>query len=100
MNIVEILQRHAVERANDAAIVDRRGPLTFRELDEASARVAARLEQRGLGAGDPALILCPMSSDLYVTLKVVLPEGGDKALEDFVRSWAPGHSDDPRRHMR
>jgi acyl-CoA synthetase (AMP-forming)/AMP-acid ligase II len=68
MNIVEILRRHAVDRGNDAAIVDRRGPLTFRELDEASARVAARLEQRGLSAGDPALILCPMSSDLYVTL--------------------------------
>jgi olefin beta-lactone synthetase len=68
MNIVEILRRHAVERGDAAAIVDRRGRLTFRELDDASARVAARLEQLGLGAGDPALILCPMSSDLYVTL--------------------------------
>jgi acyl-CoA synthetase (AMP-forming)/AMP-acid ligase II len=99
MNIVEILQRHAVERGNDAAIVDRRGPLTFRELDEASARVAARLEQRGLGAGDPALILCPMSSDLYVTLiglfrlgamaMFVDPSAGRPHLERCCRLLAP-----------
>jgi DnaJ-class molecular chaperone len=37
--------------------------------------------------------------DLYVTLRIVLPEGGDKALEDFVRSWTPSRSDDPRRGM-
>jgi acyl-CoA synthetase (AMP-forming)/AMP-acid ligase II len=99
MNIVEILQRHAVERGNDAAIVDRRGPLTFRALDEASARVAGRLEQRGLGAGDPALILCPMSSDLYVTLiglfrlgamaMFVDPSAGRPHLERCCRLLAP-----------
>ena len=99
MNIVEIMGRHAVERGNDAAIVDRRGPLTFRELDEASARVAAHLEQRGLGAGDPALILCPMSSDLYVTLiglfrlgataMFVDPSAGRPHLERCCRLLSP-----------
>jgi acyl-CoA synthetase (AMP-forming)/AMP-acid ligase II len=99
MNIVEILRRHAVDRGDDAAIVDRRGPLTFRELDEASARVAARLEQRGLGPGDPALILCPMSSDLYVTLiglfrlgamaMFVDPSAGRPHLERCCRLLAP-----------
>jgi acyl-CoA synthetase (AMP-forming)/AMP-acid ligase II len=99
MNIVEILRRHAVVRGNDVAIVDRRGPLTFRELDEASARVAARLEQLGLGAGDPALILCPMSSDLYVTLiglfrlgamaMFVDPSAGRPHLERCCRLMAP-----------
>lgn len=99
MNIVEILQRHAVERGNAVALVDRRGPLTFRELDEASARVAARLEQQGLAAGDPALILCPMSSDLYVTLiglfrlgavaMFVDPSAGRPHLERCCRLLAP-----------
>jgi olefin beta-lactone synthetase len=99
MNIVEILRRHAIDRGDAIAIVDRRGPLTFRELDEASARVAAQLEQRGLGAGDPALILCPMSSDLYVTLiglfrlgamaMFVDPSAGRPHLERCCRLLAP-----------
>lgn len=99
MNIVEILQRHAVERGDAVAIVDRRGPLTFRELDEGSARVAARLEQLGLAPGDPALILCPMSSDLYVTLiglfrigamaMFVDPSAGRPHLERCCRLLAP-----------
>jgi DnaJ-class molecular chaperone len=37
--------------------------------------------------------------DLYVILRIVLPEGGDRALEEFVRSWTPARSDDPRRGM-
>ncbi len=41
-----------------------------------------RLRGRGLkgeAGGGPG--------DQYVTLKIVLPDGGDAALEDFVRSW-------------
>ncbi len=37
--------------------------------------------------------------DQYVALKVVLPEGGDPALTEFLRSWAPKHPYDPRRNM-
>lgn len=37
--------------------------------------------------------------DEYVTLKLMLPEGGDKALADFLRTWAPQHPYDPRRAM-
>jgi olefin beta-lactone synthetase len=81
MNIVEILQQHAAAYGERAAIVDRRGTLTFRALDEASARVAARLEGMGLRAGDPALILCPMSGDLYATLLGVFRLG---AVATFV----------------
>ncbi|MEX2641967.1 MAG: DnaJ C-terminal domain-containing protein [Acetobacterales bacterium] len=36
--------------------------------------------------------------DQYVTLKVVLPDAPDAALEDFCRDWQPAE-DDPRRHM-
>jgi DnaJ-class molecular chaperone len=37
--------------------------------------------------------------DQYVTLRVVLPEGGDAELARFLRDWAPKHPYDPRRGM-
>jgi DnaJ-class molecular chaperone len=37
------------------------------------------------------------AGDQYVRLKIVLPEGGDKELEEFVKSWkgadAPARKD-------
>ncbi|MGH7091252.1 MAG: DnaJ C-terminal domain-containing protein, partial [Stellaceae bacterium] len=39
------------------------------------------------------------AGDQYVTLRVVLPEGGDGELAEFLRSWAPKHPYDPRRGM-
>ena len=37
--------------------------------------------------------------DEYVTLRVVLPEGGDAELAQFLRGWAAKHPYDPRRGM-
>jgi DnaJ-class molecular chaperone len=37
--------------------------------------------------------------DQYVTLKVVLPEGGDAELDQFLRGWAGTHPYDPRRGL-
>ena len=36
------------------------------------------------------------AGDLYVTLKVMLPDPPDEELKDFVREWAPRHPDNPR----
>lgn len=59
----------------------------------AGSNTGTRLRLRGKGA--------PKAEggygDEYVTLKIVLPEGGDKALADFLRDWAPQHPYDPRR---
>ena len=61
----------------------------------AGSNTGTRLRLRGKGA--------PKADggygDEYVTLKIVLPEGGDKALADFLRDWAPQHPYDPRRAM-
>jgi len=61
----------------------------------AGSNTGTRLRLRGKGApkADGG------SGDEYVTLKIVLPEGGDKALADFLRDWAPQHLYDPRRAM-
>jgi DnaJ-class molecular chaperone len=57
-----------------------------------SSGAVLRLKGRGLKRdGKPA-------GDQYVKLKIVLPEGGDKELEDFVRQWS-GADQTPRKHF-
>jgi acyl-CoA synthetase (AMP-forming)/AMP-acid ligase II len=72
MNIVQILQQQARERATAPAIIDRhRGAeriTTFAELDMASARGAGLLLESGLKSGDTVLIFQPMSAELYIAL--------------------------------
>ncbi|HZB93543.1 MAG TPA: DnaJ C-terminal domain-containing protein [Stellaceae bacterium] len=53
------------------------------------------LRLRGKGAPRPD----GSQGDAYVTLRVMLPEGGDEALAAFLRDWAPKHPYDPRRGM-
>jgi DnaJ-class molecular chaperone len=53
------------------------------------------LRLKGKGAPRPG----GARGDQYVTLKVVLPEGGDAELARFMRDWAPQHPYDPRRGM-
>ncbi len=52
-----------------------------------------RLRGKGVKRADGSF------GDEYVTLKVVLPAGGDPALAEFLRGWAPEHRYDPRRGM-
>jgi DnaJ-class molecular chaperone len=37
--------------------------------------------------------------DLYATVRIVLPEGGDAELDELMRKWRDGKSYDPRRDM-
>ena len=53
------------------------------------------LRLKGKGAPHPG----GTRGDQYVTLKVVLPDGGDAELTRFMRDWAPKHLYDPRRGM-
>lgn len=61
----------------------------------ANANTGQKLRLRGKGVKRPDGSL----GDQYVTLKVVLPDGGDGVLSDFVRDWAAKHPYDPRRGM-
>lgn len=57
-----------------------------------SSGAVLRLKGRGVAReGRPA-------GDQYVKLKIVLPEGGDKELEDFVKGWS-GAAETPRKHF-
>lgn len=39
------------------------------------------------------------AGDIYVALKIVLPEAADQQLSDFMASWAAAHPQDPRKNM-
>jgi acyl-CoA synthetase (AMP-forming)/AMP-acid ligase II len=72
MNIIEILSQHTASRPEAPAIIDsRRGrerTITFAKLDRLSAQTSALLRDKGLRAGDTALVFHPMSAELYITL--------------------------------
>ena len=72
MNIFEIFEQRARTLRDAPAIVDvvrgRERTLTFAQLIDEAADVAALLESRGLRPGEGVLIFHPMSSDLYVFL--------------------------------
>lgn len=68
MNIASILDEQARRRGNETAIADVRRSLTFSQLNDAAACAAEDLASAGLRAGDRALLFCPMSIELYVTL--------------------------------
>ena len=56
-----------------------------------SSGAVLRLKGRGAPKGKNA------AGDQYVKLKIVLPEGGDAELEDFMRSWNGGERQRPRK---
>jgi DnaJ-class molecular chaperone len=102
-------------------------PLFRREGDDIHLELPVTLAEAALGgkisvptpAGEVAMTVPPHSNtgailrlkgkgapkhdgsrgDQYVSLKVVLPEGGDKELTEFLRKWAPAHPYDPRRNL-
>jgi DnaJ-class molecular chaperone len=69
------------------------GPVTMTIPPNSNSGRVLRL--KGKGVPRPA----GERGDEYVTLKIVLPEGGDAELTAFVRDWAPKHPYDPRRGM-
>ena len=95
MNIARILLEQADVRPDAPAIIDRAHAvdraMTFAQLNSASGRGARLLSDLGLGAGDAALILQPMSAALYVTLLALFrigmvamfidPSSGRKQIE-------------------
>jgi acyl-CoA synthetase (AMP-forming)/AMP-acid ligase II len=70
MNLIELLPR-----TDAVAILDGRRRITFGQLDAMTAQFAADLRAAGLRAGDPALILQPVTAELYIALLGVLRLG-------------------------
>ena len=79
MNIAEIFERRAKTRPDAPAIVDvlrgRERTLTFAQLIDNAAQVAALLHSRGLQPGEGVLIFHPMSAELYIFLLALFQLG-------------------------
>lgn len=75
MNVAEMFSREAASRPDQLAFIEGEGArarrMTFRELDEESSRIAARLQSSGVRHRDNVLFLHPMSIELYATLLAV-----------------------------
>jgi acyl-CoA synthetase (AMP-forming)/AMP-acid ligase II len=78
-NLADILRDQARTRPDQAAIIEtHRGQpraTTFAMLERRVGQAAALLWQAGLRPGDTALVLQPMSSDLYVALIALFRSG-------------------------
>ncbi|MCA9759674.1 MAG: AMP-binding protein [Candidatus Eisenbacteria bacterium] len=84
MNLCEVLVRHVAERPNAPAIIEPRTggagtdgshTISFRDLDDRSARGAHLLQSLGLVPGDRVLVLQPLSIELYVALLAMFRAG-------------------------
>ncbi|MBV9612527.1 MAG: AMP-binding protein [Acidobacteriaceae bacterium] len=99
MNLAQLLSDRAVREGDRAAICTRRQQINFRQLDAASARFAGELKRVGLKPGDAALIICPMSIELYAALIACFragitavfpdPSAGLEQLNDCVALTSP-----------
>ena len=68
MNIVDILCERARTHGDRLAIIERGRTITFAELAAAATSAAAELASAGLAPGMRAIVLSPMSIDLYIAL--------------------------------
>ncbi len=82
MNIACVLRDQARRRPGDRALVDGRRAIAFSELDAEVAGAADVLARGGLRPGDRALVFCPMSIDLYVTLIAIFRLGAVAVFVD------------------
>ena len=60
--------------------------ISFAELWKSACILSGNLKRAGLNAGDRAIIMIPMSIDLYITLLAVVKSG---AIAVFVDPWIP-----------
>lgn len=71
-----LLQRAAGRFGDKTALVFEDQRFTFRQLDEASSRVAAALHRRGVAAGDTVALYAPNGPEWVVAYYAVMKLGG------------------------
>ncbi|MBZ4319518.1 condensation domain-containing protein, partial [Streptomyces huiliensis] len=74
-SVPELFAARAARRPDAVALTFRDRSWTYRELDEASTRLARLLEGRGVAAGDAVALLLPRSAETVVAVLAVLKLG-------------------------
>ncbi len=85
-NIATLLDRAASRRPDRIALVIGRQHVAFADLQRRVRQCAELLTRCGLRAGDRAILMIPMSPDLYVAMLGVMRCG---AVAVFVDPWIP-----------
>ncbi|MET8685032.1 amino acid adenylation domain-containing protein [Streptomyces sp. NPDC004732] len=80
--VVELLAEQAALAPDAVAVMDHEGLLTHGALDAASARLARRLADHGIGAEDVVVLALPPASGLVVALLGVLRSGAACLIAD------------------
>lgn len=102
-NIAEILQHHAEQFPDGAALIDTfRGKprrISFGDLDRIAGKTALLFQKAGLRYGNRILVLLPMSTELYVSLAAMFrmgvtamfidPSAGREAINEYCRILPP-----------
>jgi acyl-CoA synthetase (AMP-forming)/AMP-acid ligase II len=83
-NVLSVLREIALRVPDRPALIMESGEITFGALRERINRVSAGFRRLGLGAGDRAIVMIPMSIDLYVAMLALLEMG---AVAVFVDPW-------------
>jgi acyl-CoA synthetase (AMP-forming)/AMP-acid ligase II len=83
-NVLSVLREVALRVPDRPALVMESGAIPFGALRERIGRAAAGLRRLGLRAGDRAIVMIPMSIDLYVAMLALLEMG---AVAVFVDPW-------------
>jgi olefin beta-lactone synthetase len=84
MNVLSILTDVARRHPDRPALILGKESITFSALRERIDRASAGLQKEGLHPGDRAIVMIPMSIDLYVAMLALLDLG---AIAVFVDPW-------------
>jgi len=84
MNVLSILADVARRHPDRPALILGKQSITFSALRERIDRASAGLQREGLQPGDRAIVMIPMSIDLYVAMLALLDLG---AVAVFVDPW-------------
>jgi acyl-CoA synthetase (AMP-forming)/AMP-acid ligase II len=83
-NVLDVLRQVALRVPDRPALIMESGAITFGDLWDRVGRAAGGLRRVGLGAGEQAIVMIPMSIDLYVAMLALLEMG---AVAVFVDPW-------------
>ena len=75
----DLLKRHAVDRPRQAALVEGKSLLTWRDLDQRVSRLANSLWSEGIRNGDAVGVVLPNSCE-FVTTFLALTRNGAVAV--------------------
>ncbi len=95
---VDPLRAAADERPDDVALEDRRGRLTWRELDRAAGELARRLAGAGVSPGDRVAALLPVGREAVLALHGVPRTGA--SLAPVHPGWTEAEVDGYLRRVR